>query len=50
VELILDGGHCGTEPTTVIDLTAAAAGAGACRAAVRWHRSAWIELIAYGTH
>lgn len=23
VELILDGGHCGTEPTTVIDLTGA---------------------------
>jgi tRNA threonylcarbamoyl adenosine modification protein (Sua5/YciO/YrdC/YwlC family) len=23
LELILDGGHCGTEPTTVVDLTAA---------------------------
>jgi tRNA A37 threonylcarbamoyladenosine synthetase subunit TsaC/SUA5/YrdC len=21
VELVIDGGHCGTEPTTVIDLT-----------------------------
>jgi tRNA A37 threonylcarbamoyladenosine synthetase subunit TsaC/SUA5/YrdC len=23
LELILDGGHCGIEPTTVVDLTAA---------------------------
>jgi tRNA A37 threonylcarbamoyladenosine synthetase subunit TsaC/SUA5/YrdC len=25
LELILDAGHCGTEPTTIIDLTGAAA-------------------------